>query len=151
MNELLERDDLMLLNAAMAGLLEPVAPPPALKAQIMTAVRGIPQDSTILRAAEGRWTKVADGVRVKTLSFDRQRNTATLLMVLEPGATLAEHHHHGPEQTFVISGSCRIGAIHLRHGDFHCAGAGSRHGDVVSDGPPQIMRSPFVSINCALE
>src|SRR6266545_2418325 len=77
MNEMLERDDLMLLNAAMAGVLEPVAPPPALKAQILFAVRGIPQDSVILRAHEGRWTKVADGVRVKTLSFDKARNTAT--------------------------------------------------------------------------
>lgn len=133
MNELLERDDVMLLNAAVAGLLEPVAPPPALKAQIMTAVRGIPQDSTLLRADEGRWTKVADGVRVKALSFDKERNTATLLMVLEPGATLAEHGHHGPEQTFVVRGSCRIGALSLRAGDFHTAGAGSHHGTVVSD------------------
>jgi putative transcriptional regulator len=133
MTETLERDDLMLLNAAMAGVLEPVAPPPALKVQILAAVRGIPQDSVILRAVEGRWTKVADGVRVKTLSFDRERNTATLLMVLDPGSILPEHGHHGPEQTFVIRGSCRIGSLSLRVGDFHAAGAGSHHGTVVSD------------------
>ena len=133
MNDTLERDDLMLLNAAMAGVLEPVPPPAALKAQILTAVRGIPQDSVLIRAAEGRWSKVADGVRVKALSFDKERNTATLLMVLEPGSTLPEHGHHGAEQTFVVSGSCRIGAISLRAGDFHAAGAGSHHGTVVSD------------------
>ena len=133
MNETLDRDDVMLLNAAVAGLIEPVAPPPALKAAIMTAVRGIPQDSTLVRAHEGRWTKVADGVRCKTLSFDRQRDTATILMVLEPGSTLPEHGHHGFEQTFVVSGSCRIGALSLRAGDFHTAGAGSHHGTVVSD------------------
>lgn len=133
MNEMLERDDLMLLNAAVAGVLEPVAPPPALKAQILTAVRGIPQDSVLVRAVEGRWTKVADGVRVKALSFDKERHTATLLMVLDPGATLPEHGHHGAEQTFVVNGSCRIGAMALRKGDFHAAGAGSHHGTVVSD------------------
>ena len=133
MNETLERDDLMLLNAAMAGLLEPVAPPPALKAQLMTAVRGIRQDSTILRAHEGRWTKLADGVRVKMLSMNKEQNTATLLMVLAPGSTLAEHSHHGPEQTFVVSGSCRIGALSLRAGDYHVTGGGSHHGTVVSD------------------
>lgn len=133
MNEMLERDDLMLLNAAMAGVLEPVAPPPALKAQILFAVRGIPQDSVILRAHEGRWTKLADGVRVKALSSDKARHTATLLMVLEPGSILPEHEHHGPEQTFVVSGSCRIGALSLRAGDYHATGAGSHHGTVVSD------------------
>ena len=133
MNDTLERDDLQLLDNFFAAGLEPVAPPPALKALIMTAVRGIPQDSTILRAHEGRWTKIEDGVRVKTLSFDRERNTATLLMVLEPGSTLAEHSHHGAEQTFVVSGSCRIGSLSLRAGDFHTAGAGSHHGTVVSD------------------
>ena len=133
MTDTLERDDLQLLGSVFAGGLEPVAPPPALKAMIMTAVRGIPQDSTILRAHEGRWTKIADGVRVKTMSVDRERSTVTLLMVLEPGSTLEEHRHHGPEQTFVVSGSCRIGALSLRAGDFHTAGAGSHHGTVVSD------------------
>ncbi|HKS21358.1 MAG TPA: cupin domain-containing protein [Thermoanaerobaculia bacterium] len=133
MNETLDRDDLMILSAAMTGVLEPVAPPPSVKAALMTAIRGIPQDSTILRAHEGRWTKVADGVRTKTLSFDRDRNAFTLLMVLEPGSVLPEHSHHGPEQTFVVSGSCRIGALSLRAGDFHTAGAGSHHGTVVSD------------------
>lgn len=133
MNDTLDRDDLMILSAAMTGVLEPVAPPPSVKAALMTAIRGIPQDSTILRAHEGRWTKVSDGVRTKTLSFDRDRNTFTLLMVLEPGSTLPEHSHHGPEQTFVVSGSCRIGTLSLRAGDFHTAGAGSHHGTVVSD------------------
>ena len=133
MNETLERDDLMLLNAAIAGVLEPVAPPPAIKAQLLAAVRGIPQDSTLLRAVEGRWTEVNDGVRVKTLSFDRDRNTFTLLMVLDPGSTLPEHTHKGDEQTFVVRGSCRIGGLSLRVGDFHTAGAGSQHGTVVSD------------------
>jgi len=133
MNETLERDDLMLLNAAIAGVIEPVAPPPALKAQILFAVRGIPQDSVIVRAGEGRWTNLADGVHVKALSFDKERNTATLLMVLEPGSVLPEHDHRGPEQTFVVSGSCRIGALSLRAGDFHATGGGSHHGTVVSD------------------
>jgi anti-sigma factor ChrR (cupin superfamily) len=133
MNDTLELEDLRLLDAAMAGVLEPVAPPPALKTQILTAVRGVPQQSTLVREHEGRWKKLCPGVTVKTLSFERERGTATILMAFEPGAVCPAHDHRGPEQTFVVRGSCSIGPIGLRAGDFHSAEAGTHHGDVMSE------------------
>ena len=90
--------------------------------------------SDLVRANEGRWRVLPfPGVKLKTLSVDEKRGTATVLLSLEPGSRLPAHNHHGDEESFVISGSCRIGSIHLRQGDFHRAGGGSHHGDVVSD------------------
>jgi anti-sigma factor ChrR (cupin superfamily) len=133
MTDLLAIEELALLDWVAAEAIEPVAPPPALKSQILQAVRNVPQGSTLTRAGEGTWSSVAPGVKVKTLAFDRARRTATLLMSFEPGAAMPEHDHHGPEQSYVVSGSCRVGSMVLRTGDFHTAPAGSHHGTVVSD------------------
>jgi len=133
MTNLLAIDQLALLDYVVAEAIEPVAPPPALKAQILSAVRNVPQGSTLVRKDEGTWSSAAPGVKVKTLAFDRARRTATLLMSFEPGAAMPEHDHHGPEQSYVVSGSCHIGSVYLRTGDFHTAPAGSHHGAVVSD------------------
>jgi len=133
MTDLLAIDELALLDVIAANAIEPVAPPPALKSQILQAVRTVPQGSTITRAGEGTWSSVAPGIKVKTLAFDRERRTATLLMSFEAGAAMPEHDHHGPEQSYVVSGSCHIGSLYLRAGDFHTAPAGSHHAPVVSD------------------
>jgi len=133
MTDLLAIDDLALLDYVAAGAIEPIAPPAALKTQILSAVRDVPQGSTLVRKEEGTWSSVAPGVKVKTLAFDRARRTATLLMSFAPGAAMQEHDHHGPEQSYVVSGSCHVGSVYLRTGDFHTAPAGSHHGAVVSD------------------
>jgi anti-sigma factor ChrR (cupin superfamily) len=134
MNETLTREDLEALDGIVAESIDPIAPPPELRRRILEAVRTVPQNSRTVRGDEGRWMPLPfPGVRVKTLSVDDERNSATILMMFDPGARLPEHDHHGDEQSYVVSGSCRIGAVHLRQGDFHRAGAGSHHGDVVSD------------------
>jgi len=134
MTETLIHDDLELLDAAMAECIDPVAPPPELRRRIIEAVKGMPQNSRTVRSNEGRWrTLPFPGVKLKTLSVDEKRGTATILLSLEPGSRLPAHDHHGDEESFVISGSCRIGTVYLRQGDFHRAGEGSHHGDVVSD------------------
>ncbi len=134
MNETLTHEDAELLDGIIAESIEPIAPPPELRRRILDAVRATPQNSRTVRSDEGRWVPLPfPGVRVKTLSVDEERGTATILMSFEPGSRAPAHDHHGDEESFVVSGSCRIGAISLRQGDFHRAGAGSRHGDVVSD------------------
>ena len=135
MTDLLAKEDVVLLDELMAETIEPVAPPPALKTRIMTLVRDIPQNSRTVRSHEGHWTQTPmQGVKIKLLTIDDTRGTATILMDLAPGATLPEHGHHGDEQTFVLSGSCRIGGVSLKKGDFHHIGGDARHGRVVSDG-----------------
>jgi len=134
MTDVLTRDDADLLDSIVAESIEPIAPPPQLRRRILDAVKGVPQNSRTVRAGEGRWRVLPfPGVRLKTLSVDEERGTATILLSLDPGARLPAHDHHGDEESFVVSGSCRIGSIHLRQGDFHRAGGGSHHGDVVSD------------------
>ena len=134
MTEVLNHDEMELLDSIVADSIESVAPPPDLRRRIVDAVRGTPQDSRTVRSNEGRWMPYPfPGVKVKTLSVDEKRGTATILVSLDPGSRLPAHDHHGDEESFVVSGSCRIGTVYLRQGDFHRAGSGSRHGDVVSD------------------
>jgi anti-sigma factor ChrR (cupin superfamily) len=133
-HDTLTREEFAFLDDLTAGTIEPVAPPPAMRARILAAVRETPQNSRTVRSDEGEWMVLPfPGVKVKLLSTDDKRGTATILMSLDPGARVPAHDHHGDEESFVISGSCRIGAVGLRKGDFHRAGAGSHHGDVVSD------------------
>ena len=134
MNEMLTREETELLDGVVAESIDPIAPPPELRRRILDAVRSMPQNSRTVRSDEGDWTPLPfPGIRVKTLSVDDDRNTATILMMFDPGARMPAHDHHGDEQAFVVSGSCRIGTLSLRKGDFHRAGAGSHHGDLVSD------------------
>src|SRR5438128_1040310 len=123
MDETLTHEEMELLDGIVGESIEPISPPPALRRRILDAVRATPRDSRTLRSDEGRWTPLPfPGVKVKTLSVDAERGTATILMSFEPGSRAPAHDHHGDEESFVVSGSCRIGAVHLRRGDFHRAG-----------------------------
>lgn len=134
MNDALAKEDLGLLDAVVPELIEPVAPPPALRAQILAAVAGVPQESVTVRADEDRWRPFpAAGVRWKKLSSNRDRGTLTLLLEISPGSSVPSHGHHGSEDCFVVEGSCRIGGIRLAKGDFHRVESGGRHGTVQSD------------------
>jgi anti-sigma factor ChrR (cupin superfamily) len=134
MNDLLTREELATLDTLVPELIEPVAPPPALRAQILAAVAGVPQDSVTIRAEEETWRPFpAPGVRWKKLSSNRSRGTLTVLMEIAPGAAVPSHGHHGAEDCFVVAGSCRIGGVSLAQGDFHHVESGARHGTVVSD------------------
>jgi predicted ChrR family anti-sigma factor len=133
MTETLTREDLSLLDAILASAIDPVDPPASLRTRILDAASATPQTTRTVRAGEGRWFKVVPGVTVKPLSIDIERDTATILMMFEPGARMPAHDHAGAEDSFVISGSCRIGESHLLKGDFHHADAGTKHGEIVSD------------------
>ncbi len=134
MTETLTREDLTLLDEIVAESIAPIEPPAGLRDRVLHAVAETPQNTRTVRADEGRWLRLVPGVTVKPLSVDTERGTATILMSLEPGAHVAGHDHSGPEDSFVLSGSCRIGNIHLATGDFHHAEGGTHHGEIVSDG-----------------
>lgn len=133
MTETLSREDLSLLNAIVASAIEPVAPPAELRARVLGAATATSQNTRTVRANEGRWFNHVPGVTVKPLSIDVERDTATILMMFEPGARVPAHDHAGAEDSFVISGSCRIGESYLLKGDFHHADAGTRHDEIISD------------------
>jgi anti-sigma factor ChrR (cupin superfamily) len=128
----------------LAASLEPVAPPADVKVRILGAIRGrattldesLPaaEASRTVRQQEEAWRPLPfPGCRFKKLSSDRERNTVTLLMQIDPSTVLPAHDHHGAEDTYVVRGSCRIGAVALSVGDFHHVDAGAHHGNVVTD------------------
>lgn len=142
MNDTFTTDDLALLHRVAAELVEPVEPPAEVRQHILDAIRHRPHqlDETIpgehesltVRASEGKWVTVADGARCKKLASDRERNTITMLLELEPHAILPAHDHRGSETSYVIRGSCRIGAVALYAGDFHRVDTGAHHGNVIA-------------------
>jgi len=132
MNEQLTADELTAIDELIAQSIEPVAPPVSIRAQILSTIRNVPQNSMTLREEEGRWKPILPGVDMKRLSRDQKRGTVTVLLRFQPGSTLPEHDHHGNEQTYVIEGSCCIGSVGLAKGDFHQVDAGEHHGTVIS-------------------
>ena len=127
-----EPDELHLLDHIAAQVIEPVAPPPAARAKVMQAIRNVPgaHESRTVRADEGAWKTVAPGARMKALH--REGNRSTFLLDLAPGATVPAHDHQGGEDSYVVRGSCHIGALSLAAGDYHHADATAHHGDVVA-------------------
>ena len=141
MSDSFTHDDFALLDRIAAETIEPVEPPAAVRERVMLAIRrnvqldeSVPgaHESVTLRAAEGRWMRIAEGVRCKKLSVDEARGTVTLLLELAPHAILPAHDHQGSEDSYVVRGSCQIGAVGLSEGDFHHVNRGAHHGDVVA-------------------
>ena len=141
MSDELTDEELALLDRIAAEAIDPVEPPASVRARILSEIgsrrpldESVPgeHESLTLRSEEGRWVAVAPGVRTKKLRRDARRGTMTLLLELDPLAIAPAHDHEGGEDSFVIRGSCRIGAIALDQGDFHHVDAGAHHGDVVA-------------------
>lgn len=113
-------------------------PAPGLRARLMDRVKTSRLYS--LRSGEGTWKAgPVPGTRVKLLSMDRARNSATLLMRVDPGARYPAHHHSGGEDCYVISGEILVGGQRLHAGDFHRAEADSEHGVLASDTGAEVL------------
>ena len=141
MTEALTTEDLQLLDRIAIDAIEPVEPPAEVRARLLAAIRPRPLDESIpgahesrtVRANEGKWKTVAPGVEVRKLQVDRTRGIVTLMIRMAPNAVLPAHDHKGPEDSYVIAGSCRIGAVALGTGDFHHVDPSAHHGDVVAN------------------
>jgi len=128
----LDSEDLHLLDRVAAQVIAPVDPPAPVRAKVMEAIRNVPgaHESRTVRAEEGKWSTIAPGARMKVLTKESGR--MTFLIDLDPLATVPAHDHEGGEDSYVVRGSCRIGALALGTGDFHHADATAHHGDVVA-------------------
>jgi anti-sigma factor ChrR (cupin superfamily) len=80
-----------------------------------------------LYAAEGAWQMLSEGVFVKQLYVDKDKQTVTSLYKMEPGAQAPRHIHSGVEECFVIEGDFHINDLKLGPGDYHRAEPGSVH------------------------
>lgn len=113
-------------------------PPPGARAKLLERVTTSRLYS--LRAGEGTWKPgPVPGTRVKLLSLDRMRDSATLLMRVDPGARYPPHHHSGGEDCYVISGEIIVAGQRLHAGDFHRAEPDSDHQVLASDTGAEVL------------
>lgn len=134
------RDVREALAAVASGLA--VEPPPSLRSRVLTKatepVRQVwkqweqlaPAAARlhIVREGEGKWETVAPGVFARRLYVDRTRDSVTMMVRMDPGASYSPHRHAGPEQCFVLQGDIHDGENWYHAGDFQCAASGSTHG-----------------------
>lgn len=123
--------------AAIALGLPPVPPPARLRKRLLARVGEFDTPKQpygpgeagmdLILSNEGKWSPVCVGVRRKQLHYDKERNTSTFLLRLDPGATLPAHSHGGTEQCLVLEGEVEDGSITLKTGDFQTLKPGSVH------------------------
>lgn len=80
-----------------------------------------------VRADEGEWNQVEEGILIKVLSMDAASGLATSLVKMSPGMRLEPHRHKGVEELFILEGDCDINGEKLGPGDYHRAAPGSIH------------------------
>src|SRR3954451_8753560 len=86
-----------------------------------------------VKPREMPWDKMRfPGCECKTLLFDPNSGMATVLMRMQPGATLPDHEHVLIEQTYILSGSLvdkegPDAGLEIGPGEFVWRPAGSRH------------------------
>jgi anti-sigma factor ChrR (cupin superfamily) len=85
-------------------------------------------DLHVVRRGQGDWETVAPGVTARRLFADREHDSVTMMIRMEPGARYAPHRHAGPEQCYVLEGDLFDGAQTFHAGDFQCAAKDSVHG-----------------------
>ena len=80
-----------------------------------------------IRASEGQWEVVADGVRKKHLFVDHEEGYESFLLKLAPGACIPAHPHSMTEECLMLEGEVSIGDLRLSAGDYHVISAGTVH------------------------
>jgi len=85
-----------------------------------------------VRLEQGKWKRLADGVFVKTLFVDQEKDEVTSLVKLEPGARFPSHRHTGIEESIVILGDCHVNGEALAPGDYRRASAGTTDSEITT-------------------
>lgn len=99
-----------------------------------------PLASRVVHANELDWEPIKyPGCYVKTLMVDRKSGLLTVLLKMDPGASLPDHEHALMEQTFMIEGRLvdREGpetGLEVGPGEFVYRPAGSRHAAYTPEG-----------------
>ena len=124
-------DEIAFWNERLAPLLDTaeVAPPPGLfdrvEAAIASRAQELPGRLTV-RADEGRWEKLVEGVERKILSRP-MAGRITFLIRGQPGARFPSHAHDDDEEMVVLEGDITFDTLTLRAGDYHLARRGTPH------------------------
>ena len=113
----------------------PLDPPAGVREKLLaqlsrttTSAQSFALDSFVtIRANEGEWRQIFEGVSVKQLFADKERGTVTSLYKVGPGAHIPPHNHAGLEQCLILEGDFTLNDEVYGPGDFTCAMTGSAH------------------------
>ncbi|HEU4387511.1 MAG TPA: cupin domain-containing protein [Blastocatellia bacterium] len=105
---------------------KPTEPPRRVREALISRIAAAGRLLSI-KAGQGEWEEMMEGVFVKTLHVDRSRGIRTSLVRMLPGTTLPAHRHIGVEQFYVLEGDCSVHGEMLRPGDFHIADSNTIH------------------------
>ena len=86
-----------------------------------------------VRNDEGEWVEIMNGVKIKNLYRNPERNYATLLVKMDPGATFPDHVHTDTEECYVIEGDLKMGGRVFEKGDYIRAEAHSTHESISTE------------------
>lgn len=117
-------------NEKLAPLLDSpeVPPPPGLFDRIMGVIGSATLPNTLtVRAGDGSWERLVEGVERKMLWHDQANGRSTFLIRAEPGSRFPAHDHDDDEECYVISGDLTFDTLTLHAGDYHLAKRGMRH------------------------
>ena len=135
LDDAVEFDELVAL--ALAELAAGPAPPPAVKARLMSQIAGdstLPAGFSIRMIRDHDWVPhPVPGIRMKVLSINQRSGYATLLLDVQPGTHFPSHHHDGDEECYVVSGSVITLGRRLGPGDLVHADAGTDHAELWTD------------------
>lgn len=114
-----------------------VAPPPDMFDRIQKTIESRSQHlpgTLTLRAAEGAWEAIGEGVERKLLWAKGPNNRETFIVRMTPGAHYGGHEHADDEECYVISGDIAFDTLTLHAGDYHLARRGAPHPTATSVG-----------------
>lgn len=81
-----------------------------------------------LRSTEGAWEETdIQGISIKNLFSDPDKNTITMLVRMAAGTAYPQHRHGGAEECYVLEGDLHVGDSVLRSGDYQRAELDSIH------------------------
>jgi anti-sigma factor ChrR (cupin superfamily) len=111
----------------------PLPSRPALRSRLLSRVEASHSAQAgwiTVRSREGKWHAVKSGVRAKTLWHGT--HSSSILIEMQPGASLPVHRHASLEEGVVLSGGFQLDGRELGPGDYQMSHAGSRHGRITS-------------------
>ena len=119
-------------------LRNPVLKPPArLKEELMRRIAPEPATAAelsgvVVRAEEGRWHQVMQGIELKRLFVDPVTRNITSLLRVAAGAVYPAHRHAGLEHMYVVDGDAIFEDHTLNTGDYEARTPQSVHSTVTS-------------------
>jgi quercetin dioxygenase-like cupin family protein len=118
---------------ALASLASGAAPRPEVRHRLMSrlAEPQPPAGFSFRFASDAGWLPhPVPGIRMKVLALNRAAGYTTLLLDVAPGTRFPPHHHSGPEECYVLSGTLYTCDRRMTAGDFLHAAANTDHGEL---------------------